>query len=273
LSSAAFWFCFCRLRARNQLALTRMNAPATAPIAMPALAPVESEDEAAAVADGEAEVPVVTAPLRTEVIGAAVVVGVEVVVFVGADIGVLELVVLAEVTVEISKPGLKICPVLSSNVSLLAMKRKTHSFVTASSEEGTLRVHGKAPAPDTSTSVTKLIRSAVSKTSDGGVSVLTPDLMTEDVVVEVCDPEIHIRDSGGRSKSCEPSVQVGIPTNVYGETYGDCVSKKSGSHLEPFELEQESISPMRRRLPSEDPWISVVRNKVCARIHSSTLRK
>jgi hypothetical protein len=49
--------------------------------------------------------------------------------------------------------------------------------------------------------------------------------MTEDVVVEVCDPEIHIRDSGGRSISCEPSVQVGIPTNVYGETYGDCVEE------------------------------------------------
>jgi hypothetical protein len=78
-----------------------MNAPATAAIAMPALAPVESEDEAAAVADGEAEVPVVAAPFCTEVVDAAVVVGVEVVVFVGADVSVLELVVLAEVTVEI----------------------------------------------------------------------------------------------------------------------------------------------------------------------------
>src|SRR6266516_954811 len=131
-----------------------MNAPATAPIAMPALAPVESEDEAAAVADGEAEVPVVAAPFCTEVVDAAVVV------FVGADVGVLELVVLAKVTVEILKPGLEICPVLSSNVSLLAIKRKTHSFVTASSEEGTSRVHGKVPAPDTSTSATKLISSA-----------------------------------------------------------------------------------------------------------------
>ena len=63
---------------------------------MPALAPVESEDEAAAVADGEAEVPVVAAPFCTEVV-----VGVEVVVSVGADVGVLELVVLAEVTMEI----------------------------------------------------------------------------------------------------------------------------------------------------------------------------
>ena len=100
----------------------------------------------------------------------------------------------------------------------------------------------------------------------------TPDLMTEDVFVEVCDPEIHIRDSGGRSISCEPSVQVGIPTNVYGETYGDCVEEVGptggiASHLEPIELEQESISSMRRRLPSEDPWISVMRNKICARIH------
>jgi hypothetical protein len=204
-----------------------MNAPVTAPIAMPALAPVEREDEAAAVADGEAEVPVVAAPFCTEVVDAAVVTGVEVV---GADVGVLELVVLelvvvAEVTTEILKPGLEICPVLSSKVSLLAMKRKTHSFVTASSEEGTSRVHGKVPAPDTSTSATKLISSAVSYALDGGVSVLTPDLITEGVVVEVCDPEIHIRDSGGRSISCEPSVQVGIPTNVYGETYGDCVEE------------------------------------------------
>jgi len=149
LPSAAFRFCFRRLRARNQPAPTRMNAPATAPMAMLALAPVEREDEAAAVADGEAEVPVVAAPFCAEVVDAAVVVGVEVV---GADVGVLELVVLAEVTTEILKPGLEICPVLSSNVSLLAMKRKTHSFVTASSEEGTSRVHGKIPAPDTSTS-------------------------------------------------------------------------------------------------------------------------
>jgi hypothetical protein len=217
-----------------------MNAPATAPIAMPALAPVESGDEAAAVADGEAEVPVVAAPFCTEVVDAAVVIGVEVVVFVGADVGVLELVVLelvvlAEVTTEILKPGLEICPVLSSNVSLLAMKRKTHSFVTASSEEGTSRVHGKVPAPDTSTSATKLISSAVSYTLDG-VSVLTPDLITEDVVVEVCDPEIHIRDSGGRSISCEPSVQVGIPTNVYGETYGDCVEEVGPSGEKPVIL-------------------------------------
>jgi hypothetical protein len=106
---------------------------------MPALAPVESEDEAAAVADGEAEVPVVAAPFCTEVVDAAVV-------FVGADVGVLELVVLAEVTVEISKPGLEICPVLSSNVSLLAMKRKTHSFVTASSEEGNFEGPWKGPS-------------------------------------------------------------------------------------------------------------------------------
>jgi hypothetical protein len=223
------------MRARNQPAPTRMNAPATAPIAMPALAPVESEDEAAAVADGEAEVPVVAAPFCTEVVDAAVV-------FVGADVGVLELVVLAEVTVEISKPGLEICPVLSSNVSLLAMKRKTHSFVTASSEEETSRVHGKVPAPDTSTSATKLISSAVSYTLDGGVSVLTPDLMTEDVVVEVCDPEIHIRDSGGRSISCEPSVQVGIPTNVYGETYGDCVEEVGPAGEKPVILNVLSLS-------------------------------
>jgi hypothetical protein len=229
-----------------------MNAPATAPIAMPALAPVESEDEAAAVADGETEVPVVAAPFCAEVVDAAVVIGVEVVVFVGADVGVLELVVLAEVTVEISKPGLEICPVLSSNVSLLAMKRKTHSFVTASSEEGTSRVHGKVPAPDTSTSATKLISFAVSYTLDGGVSVLTRDLMTEDVVVKVCDPEIHIRDSGGRSISCEPSVQVGIPTNVYGETYGDCVKEVGPAGEKPVILNRSSLSKKAYRQCAED---------------------
>jgi hypothetical protein len=116
----------------------------------------------------------------------------------------------------------------------------------------TSRVHGKIPAPDTSTSATKLISSAVSYTLDGGVSVLTPDLMTEDVVVEVCDPEIHIRDSGGRSISCEPSVQVGIPTNVYGETYGDCVEEVGPPGEKPVILNRLSLSKKAYRQCAED---------------------
>jgi len=86
------------LRARNQPTPTRTHAPATAPIAMPTLAPVDREEGAAAVAveeDEGADVPPVAFPLWAEVVAAAEAVDVNVGVLEVAELDVVVLVVVS----------------------------------------------------------------------------------------------------------------------------------------------------------------------------------
>jgi hypothetical protein len=125
---------------------------------------------------------------------------------------------------------------LIAAVSLLAIKRKTHSLVTASSDDGTSHVQEKVPAWDTSTPAT-LESAPLSHAIFGEwLQVLTSYLVGEYVVIEIGNPKIHVRDSCSGRIGLEPTLQIRIPANRYGKANGNRLEKIWHAGEEPVVL-------------------------------------